>query len=103
MFYQLMAIIVVAVMTVLGCASSVMAASSADAREVARLSNCQPKKVDVYNHTLGGGGTTIYRVDCNIPKTSGTEASGNKPPEALLISCVGSLCNLLRPVAATEK
>lgn len=76
-------------------------ADQAEAREVARLNNCPPKKIEVYQQSLGAESTTVYRVDCNLPKATG-ETAGNRP-DTLLISCDGSLCALLRPLAAEKK
>lgn len=69
-------------------------AAPADAREVARLNNCPPKKVEVYRQSLGAQGRTIYRVECNLPKAK--DESAPKGADALLIQCDGSLCQFLR-------
>jgi hypothetical protein len=74
-------------------------AGQAEVREVARINNCAPKKIEVYQQSLGLQGAVIYHVDCNMPKATG-ETGG---PDALLINCNGSLCELLRPVAAEKK
>ena len=76
-------------------------AGLAEAREVARLNNCPPKKVEVFQSLLGSQGKTIYQVSCNLPKTTGTEgASGS---DAVLIGCAQSLCEFIRPVSAEKK
>jgi len=78
-----------------------VSAASSDAREVARLNNCPPKKIEVYQQTLGTGGRTVYRVECNLPK--GKDEQAVQTADAVLIQCDGSLCDLLRPVATTTK
>ncbi len=78
----------------------VHAASQAEAREVARLNNCLPKKIAVFSQTLGADGTTVYRVDCAMPDMKAEEGKA-KPPDALLIKCSGSLCNLMRPLQSS--
>jgi hypothetical protein len=76
-------------------------AASADAREIARLNNCIPKKIDVYQQTLGNEANTIYRVECNLPKTADEKASPSA--SAVLIQCAGSLCEFLRPLSLENK
>jgi hypothetical protein len=71
-----------------------------EAREVARINNCTPKKIDVYQQSLGPEGSTTYRVDCTMAKTGDNTAKG---ADALLISCKQSLCELLRPLAGENK
>ncbi|NDG05224.1 MAG: hypothetical protein EB121_07775 [Alphaproteobacteria bacterium] len=66
----------------------------ADARETARLNNCQPKKLDIYQQTMGSNGSTTYQVECVVAKGKDDAA---KSPDALLIRCEGSICTLLRP------
>lgn len=84
----------------MGIPQTAHASSEPDAREVARINNCLPKKVDVYQETLGPEGETVYRVECNMPKT----ADGSSPgADALLISCQDNLCTLLRPISSEEK
>jgi hypothetical protein len=75
-------------------------ADQVTAREVARINNCLPKKIDVYQDSIGMSGQTIYRVDCTMPKMTGTAAPG---PDALLISCDESLCTLLRSLTTEKK
>jgi hypothetical protein len=76
-------------------------ADQPEAREVARINNCTPKKIDVYQNALGSEGKVIYQVTCVIPKTTDTaNASG---PDALLISCDQSLCEMLRPITLEKK
>ncbi len=72
-----------------------------EAREVARLNNCTPTKVDVYQQSLGSEGATLYRVGCALQKTS--DASAAKGADALLISCRENLCELLRPMTGENK
>jgi hypothetical protein len=76
-------------------------AATAEAREVARINNCPPKKIEVYQQTLGNEGKTIYRVECNLPKAK--EDNAIQTADALLVQCNGSLCALLRPVASDNK
>jgi len=76
------------------------AAAPAEARELARNSNCPPKKIEVYRHTLGKEGRTVYSVECNLPKTK--DESAAQTASSLLIQCEGNLCVLLRPVAQTQ-
>ncbi len=71
-------------------------AAVVDAREVARINNCAPKKIEVFQQTLGIEGKTIYRVECNLPKAKDEDTV--KLADALLIQCTGSLCGLLRMV-----
>jgi cytochrome c5 len=77
-------------------------AGQPEAREVARLNNCVPKKIEVFQNQLGAEGKTVYQVTCNLPKTAGQDDSKNGP-DALLIGCAQSLCELIRPVASEKK
>jgi len=70
-------------------------ADKSQAREVARLNNCMPKKIEVYDKKIASNIQTIYKVGCIIPKAVG---SGSKKDTALLIRCNGSLCSLMRPI-----
>jgi len=72
-----------------------------EAGEIARNNNCTPKKIDVYQQSVGSDGGTIYRVACNMPKVADPNAP--KTADALLISCNENLCELLRPVAGESK
>lgn len=81
--------------------TSVCEAASSDAREVARINNCSPKKIEVYQQTLGIDGKTVYRVACNIPKAKDEKAGGGA--DSLLIECTGSLCGLLRSMSSDQK
>jgi hypothetical protein len=76
-------------------------AGQPEAREVARMNNCTPKKIDVYSNAVGGGAKTIYQVTCTLPKTTDKAASGG--PDALLIACDQSLCDMLRPITLDKK
>ena len=76
-------------------------AGPAEAREVARLNNCPPKKIDVYQSLLGSEGKVIYQVTCNLPKTASSDSATG--PDAILIGCDQSLCELIRPVSADKK
>lgn len=77
-------------------------AGQPEAREVARLNNCTPKKIEVFQNQLGSDGKAIYLVTCNIPKTTDKNAPSGAP-DSLLVSCEQSLCTLLRPVAPDKK
>ena len=78
-----------------------LAADQSQAREVARINNCPPKKIEVYQQSLGQNANTIYRVDCNLPKAKGGE---DKPTSnAILISCDETICELLRTLPPESK
>jgi hypothetical protein len=81
-------------------ASSGAHASQWDAREVARNNNCPPKKIDIYQQSLGLDGRTIYQVQCNVPKVVSDAPAG---PDTLLIGCDGSLCSVIQPTTAEKK
>ena len=89
-----------AVMLALGAAQA--HAGQAEVRDVARLNNCPPKKIEVYQQALGAMGETIWRVECVLPKTVGT-ASATPTANAILIGCVQNLCEFLRPVESGGK
>ena len=78
-------------------------AGQAEVRDVALANNCTPKKIEVYQQSLGSDGDTIYQVQCNLPKTVGAADGNTKTTDALLISCKMNLCELLRPVALEKK
>lgn len=63
------------------------------------MNNCQPKKIEVVQNTLGSQGKTIYRVTCNLPKMAEESASR---ADAVLIGCDQSLCEFIRPVSAEK-
>ncbi|MDP9127939.1 MAG: hypothetical protein M3N08_06750 [Pseudomonadota bacterium] len=75
-------------------------ADQAEVREVARLNNCPPKKIEVFQQSLGPEGQTIYKVQCNMPKLADEK---NKGADALMIGCQDSLCELLRPYQDEKK
>lgn len=77
-----------------------LAADQWQAREVARINNCPPKKIEVFKATPGAMGNTIYRVDCNMPKGKGGDG---KVADALLITCDETICELLKPVMPEGK
>lgn len=81
--------------------STEVMAGTSDAREVARINNCPPKKVEVYQQSLGIEGNTVYRIECNLPKAKNENAP--KTADAVLIQCTGSLCSLLRPINTENK
>lgn len=88
-------------------ASGAALAATAEVRDVALANNCPPKKIEIYKQALGGGGDTVYRVQCTLPKTAGATTTegedAQKPPDALLIGCKQNLCDLLRPVSMGEQ
>jgi hypothetical protein len=92
-------LLIVAVITVFNIAPA-HAADQAQARQVALLNNCTPKKITVYQQSLGSQGETIYRIDCNMPKASDDSA---KAASALLVSCDESICQMLRPLPPDTK
>ncbi len=71
-------------------------ASASQAREVARINNCIPKKIEVYNQKIGADTQTVYKVACNMPKVSTSNSA--QVANALLVRCNGSLCQMLRPI-----
>ena len=75
-------------------------AAPADAREIARLNNCPPKKIEVFQQKLGTDASTIYRVECNLPKA---KDETSKTADAILVRCDGSLCEFLQAVSAEAK
>ncbi|MFY9288671.1 MAG: hypothetical protein WAO98_09245 [Alphaproteobacteria bacterium] len=81
--------------------SSAFAADQWQAREVARNNNCPPKKIEVYQQSIGMDGKTIFRVDCNLPKGKGD--TGTPSSSALLIGCNESICELVRPLPPEAK
>ena len=76
-------------------------AGQPEARDIARLNNCPPKKIEIYSSALGSEGKTIYQVTCNLPKTTDKDAKGG--PDALLIACDQSLCEMMRAVSLDKK
>jgi hypothetical protein len=75
-------------------------AGQPEARAVALGNNCTPKKIEVYQQSLGADGQTVYRIECNLPKTVGETTKG---PDAILVSCTQNLCDMLRPVSLDKK
>lgn len=97
-------ILVITICLTLALFSSVaMAGETSQAREVARMNNCPPKKIEVFQQALGNSAKVTYRVDCIMPKATGTKDSKEKPPESILVSCEGGLCDYLRPYVAEKK
>lgn len=76
-------------------------ANQSEAREVARLNNCTPKKIEVVENRLGMASQTVYRIECNMPKLG----AGGMPntASAVLVLCERSLCDLVRVVPAENK
>jgi hypothetical protein len=83
-------------------ATSIAWASQAEVRDAAMNSNCKPKKIELYQQSLGASGEMVYQVTCDLPKTVGEKTEG-ATADALLISCVQSLCTVLRPVSTEKK
>lgn len=79
------------------------AGEGSQVREVARMNNCPPKKVEVFQQGLGNTAKVTYRIDCIMPKATGAKDSKDKPPESILVSCEGGLCDFLRPFVADKK
>ncbi len=77
-------------------------AGQAEVRDAAMNNNCKPKKIELYQQSLGGSGEMVYRVTCDLPKTVG-EKTNSDAVDALMISCTQNLCDVLRAVAAEEK
>lgn len=77
-------------------------AGQAEAREMARMNNCPPKKVEVYRQNVGEWGETIYRVECVMPKQVDATASGPQA-SALLVVCANALCRPLRALESEKK
>jgi len=75
-------------------------AGQSEAREVARMNNCSPKKIEVLQNLPGSSGKTVYRVTCAMPKTAGAESGG---ADAVLIGCDQSLCSLIHAVSSEGK
>lgn len=72
-----------------------------EAREIARMNNCLPKKVEVYQQKMGRAQETTYRVECIAPKIVNQEAP--KLASAMLVRCDGAICEMLRPLDQTTK
>jgi hypothetical protein len=95
---KFMAAIFIALITAMPV-SPVAAADQVQAREVARMNNCMPKKISVYQQSPGVEGKTLYEVDCVTIKVTDTTAPVSS--SALLIGCTANLCDLIRPMAET--
>ena len=76
-------------------------AAQADAREIARINNCSPKKIEVISQTLGQDSQTLYRVECSMPKMTG-DVSANTAT-ALIVRCDGAICAMLRALSGSEQ
>ena len=72
-----------------------------EAREVARMGNCTPKKIEVVSNNLNQSSQTIYRIECNMPKVRADGVPNQS--EAVLVRCTGAICDLLRAVPKNEK
>ncbi len=76
-------------------------AGVAEARESARMNNCNPKKIEVISNNLNASSQTIYRVECNMPKV---RADGvPDAAQAVLIRCDGAICERLRALPQQTK
>jgi len=93
--------IMAAIFAFLLLAVPALADEQMQAREIARLNNCDPKKISIYQQRPGADGNTIYQVDCTPAKTLDTTATSSAT--ALLIGCDGDLCTLRQPVAEAGK
>ena len=60
-------------------------AAEAEAKEVARSSNCKPGKVEVVRRVTGSNGETIYKIACTDQKDS-----------FVLVRCYQRTCLLAR-------
>jgi len=60
-------------------------AAEAEAKEVARSSNCKPGKVEVVRRVTGSNGETIYKIACTEQKDS-----------FVLVRCYQRTCLLAR-------
>ncbi|MCL2469835.1 MAG: hypothetical protein FWF24_06370 [Alphaproteobacteria bacterium] len=69
-------------------------ASPAEVREVARLNNCPPQSIEIFQQTVGARAQTIYRVSCDIPASLSKDAP--PPVNAILVRCLGTLCDVMR-------
>ncbi|MDD3182353.1 MAG: hypothetical protein PHD48_06080 [Alphaproteobacteria bacterium] len=76
-------------------------AGPAEVRETARLNNCTPKKIQVYQQKLGKNALTIYRVDCIEPKAVGENLP--KTPDSILVECESSMCRMLRALEEKQQ
>lgn len=81
-------------------APAAQAADQSQAREVARMNNCPPKKIEVYQQTLGTTGNTVYRIECNMPKAKDESA---KASNAMLVRCDENICQMLRALPPDSK
>ncbi len=77
-------------------------AGQAEARATALDNNCTPKKIEIYQQSIGAAGQTIWRVTCNLPK-SVSQSKDSVAPDALMISCDQSLCDVMNPVQSEKK
>jgi hypothetical protein len=96
---SIMAILFLCLLGIAGQAN----AGQAEVRNVALLNNCTPKKIEVFEQSLGSGGDTTYRVECTLPKTVAAADNATKPADALLIRCTMNLCEMLRPISLDKK
>lgn len=77
-------------------------AGQAEVRDVALSNNCPPKKVEIYKQQLGTDGEVVYRVQCNVPKTTG-DNGGTPPNDTIMISCRQNLCAFVRSLPSGSK
>jgi len=76
-------------------------AGQTEARAVAMANNCSPKKIEVLKNAVGEDGQTIYRVQCNLPKTLGD--ADTSAPNALLINCEQNMCEMMSAINTDDK
>lgn len=68
-------------------------AGLAEVRDVARQSNCPPKKIEVLRQSVGAAGETVYQVECNLPKAKEQSAEAKN---SLVVKCQQALCQVAR-------
>lgn len=76
------------------------ATGQAEVRDVAVANNCPPKKIEVFRQSIGEDAETIWRVECNLPKTKDGNA---QKISAILVHCRYALCAFLHPVIEEGK
>lgn len=81
-------------------ASTNVHAGQAEARDVARLNNCSPQKIEIYAQKVGLDAPTIYKVTCQKPKVQDDQSP---VIDSVLVTCTGSLCALTRSLFGDAK
>jgi len=90
---------IILMIALMAIATQARAASNAEVRDVAISYNCPPKKIEVYNQSVGTNSQTVYRVECALPKA---KDESSKTASAILITCDLSLCAYTRAVMAED-